>query len=133
MHPMDLTFLDHASDIIQRDVGRLRGQYRIINQLPESSKTQLVQFLIIYKFQYRYPAYGNSISKEDIDGIQQVSERCCSFRFVHAAFLTRVFSHRMPELNKLPMKICKIQCAVTIAYSYFYNALCFDYVSTLPL
>src|SRR5436190_646285 len=68
----DLNFSDHITYATQRAIGRLRAMYRHRLMLPETAKTRLMHSLILSIFLYCYPAYGNSISKEDADRIQKV-------------------------------------------------------------
>jgi hypothetical protein len=77
----DLTFSDHVTQSIQRALGRLRGMYRFRDLLPEPAKLQLAQALVLSVFQYCYPAYGNSISREDKGRIQRLQNAVLRFSF----------------------------------------------------
>src|SRR5436190_8665987 len=77
----DLTFSDHVTSAIQRSLGRLRGLYRFRSLLPESAKLHLMQSLVLSIFYYCYPAYGNSISREDKARIQKIQNT--EVRFIY--------------------------------------------------
>lgn len=102
-----LAFSEHVTHSIQRAVGRLRGLYRYRSLLPESVKLQLMQSLVLSVFYYCYPAYGNSISKEDSQRIQRIQNTAIRYVFSLRRF-DHVSSFR-DEINMLPMEItCRI-------------------------
>lgn len=97
----NLTFSDHVTYTIQRALGRLRGLYRFRSLFPESAKIQLINSLILSSFYYCYPAYGNSISKEDKERIQRLQNSAVRFIFNLRRF-DHVSSFR-EDINMLPM------------------------------
>lgn len=103
----ELTFTPHVTHAIQRALGRLRGLYRFRDLLPESTKFRLMQSLVLSVFQYCYPSYGNSISRENITRIQKMQNT--AIRFI---FQLKRYDHVTPfrdAVNLLPMEdICKI-------------------------
>lgn len=76
-----LTFSEHVTCATQRAMGRLRGLYRFRHMLPEPAKLQIMQSLVLSAFYYCYPAYGNSISREDTYRIQKVQNSAIRFIF----------------------------------------------------
>jgi hypothetical protein len=115
----DLTFSDHVTNASQRALGRLRGLYRFRSLLPESAKLQLMQSLVLSVMYYCYPAYGNSISKEDIGRVQKLQNS--AIRFI---FDLRRFDHvsvYRDAVNMLPMDVvcrlltcCMVHKALTL-------------------
>lgn len=109
----DLTFSDHVSHSVRRALGRLRGMYRFRDLLPESAKLQLAQSLVISVIQYCYPAYGNSISREDKGRIQKLQNAVLRF-----AFNLRLSDHVSPfreATNMLLMEdVCRIMTCCQI-------------------
>ena len=102
-----LSFSHHVTSAIQRAVGRLRGLYGFISSLPELAKLQLMQSLVMSMFYYCYPAYGNSISKEDSLRIQRVQNSAIRYVFSLRRF-DHVSSYRK-EINMFPMEtVCSM-------------------------
>lgn len=100
-----LTFSEHVTQTIQKALGRLRGLYRYRELLPQDAKLQLVQSLILSVFYYCYPAYGNSISKGDMDRIQQFQNS--AVRFVCSL---RRMDHVSPYRDALQLPLMKTVC-----------------------
>lgn len=102
-----LLFSDHVTYTIQRALGRLKGLYRFRSIFPESAKIHLVNSLILSVFYYCYPAYGNSLLREDRDRIQRLQNS--AVRFI---FNLRRFDHVSAfreEIKMLPMEeMCKM-------------------------
>uniref|UniRef100_A0A1B6LAL7 Reverse transcriptase domain-containing protein n=1 Tax=Graphocephala atropunctata TaxID=36148 RepID=A0A1B6LAL7_9HEMI len=71
-----LTFLDHITHVSQLALGRLRGLYRYRSILPEFAKLQLVQSLVLSVLYYCFPAFGNSITGEEMSRVQRL--QCAS-------------------------------------------------------
>ena len=109
----DLTLSDHVTHCIQRALGRLRGLYRFKTLLPETAKLQIIQSVVLSNFYYCYPAYGNSISKEDTGRIQKLQNT--AIRFVYD--LKRV-DHVSPfrEVSNLALMetACRVQTCCMI-------------------
>ncbi|KAG8271452.1 hypothetical protein J6590_062265 [Homalodisca vitripennis] len=63
-------------------LGRLSGLYRFRSLLPQAAELQRINTLILSVFHYCYPAYGNSILKEDAaaEKIQKNADHCIAFR-----------------------------------------------------
>lgn len=103
-----LTFSDHVSYAMQKALGRLRNLQRYRSVLPETAKLKIVQSMVLSVFYYCLPAYGNSISRGDIDRIQRLQNS--AVRFV---FNLRKRDHVSPyreAANLLPMEaVCKMQ------------------------
>jgi len=76
-----LTFSEHVTYATQRAMGRLKGLFRFRNLLPQPAKLQIMQSLVLSAFYYCYPAYGNSISREDTYRIQKVQNSAIRFIF----------------------------------------------------
>lgn len=74
-----LTFSGHFTQNILKALGSLRRTYRVRGLLPEPAKLRLVQALIRSNCQYCYPAYGNSISREDTERIQKMQNTTIHF------------------------------------------------------
>lgn len=103
----DLSFTDHVNASIQRAVGRLRGLYRFRKLLPEPVKLELIQALVLPVFYYCYPAYGNSISREDIQRIQRLQNTAIRYVFGLSRF-DHISSFRN-EIKMFPMEtVCMI-------------------------
>ena len=103
----DLTFSDHVTNAIQRALGRLRGLYRFRALLPEPAKLQLMQSLVLSVMYYCYPAYGNSISKEEVGRIQKLQNSTIRFIFNLRRF-DHVSAYR-DAANMLPMDaVCRL-------------------------
>jgi len=75
----ELTLSDHVAYVIKKALGRLRGMYRLRTILPEAAKIQLVESMILSLLYYCFPAYGNSISKEDMNNIQKLQNTAVRF------------------------------------------------------
>ncbi|XP_054257502.1 uncharacterized protein LOC128982572, partial [Macrosteles quadrilineatus] len=108
-----LNFSDHVTCVSQRALGRLRGLYRFRGLLPEAAKLQLVQSLILSVFYYCFPAYGNSISREDMYRLQRLQNS--TIRFI---FCLNKFDHVSPfreVASLLPVEaMCRLlTCCMT--------------------
>lgn len=102
-----LTMSDHVTYACNRALGRLRGLYRYRSLLPESAKIKLIQSLILSVFYYCYPAYGNSISKEDRCRIQKMQNT--AIRFVYCLKKHDHISYFRNAANLAPMDtVCRI-------------------------
>jgi len=103
----DLSFSEHVTYAIQRALGRLRGLYRFRYLLPEFAKLQLMQSMVFSTIYYCYPAYGNSISRGDVERIQKLQNS--AIRFI---FSLKRYDHVSPfrdAANLLPMEsVCRI-------------------------
>lgn len=67
-----LTLSAHATQTIQKALSRLRGLYRFRSLMPEHAKFYIIQSMVSSVIYYCYPAFGNSISREDMGRIQKV-------------------------------------------------------------
>jgi hypothetical protein len=76
-----LAFSDHITHVSQVALGRLRGLYRYRNILPEAAKLQLAQSLVLSVLCYCFPAYGNSITREEMSRLQKLQNS--ALRFVY--------------------------------------------------
>src|SRR5436190_5492449 len=104
----DLSLSDHVTYATQRAIGRLRGMYRHRLILPETAKIRLMHSMIWSVFLYCYPAYGNSISREDIDRIQKVQNM--TVRFIYNLRKYDHISAYRDAAKMLPMEtVCRIQ------------------------
>ena len=103
----DLNFSDHVTYTMQKALGRLRGMYRFKDLLPESAKVKLIQSCVLSLFYYCYPAYGNSISREDMERVQKLQNT--AVRFVYGL---KRFDHVSPYRQdaKLPLMedVCRV-------------------------
>ena len=103
----DLSLSDHVTYTMLKALGRLRGMYRFKDLLPESAKVKLIQSCVLSLFYYCYPAYGNSISKEDIERVQKLQNT--AIRFVYGL---RRFDHvsSFRQDAKLPLMedVCRV-------------------------
>ena len=103
----DLTLSDHVTHCIQRALGRLRGLYRFRTLLPDAAKLQIIQSVILSIFYYCYPAYGNSISKEDMNRIQKLQNT--AIRFVYDL---KRFDHVSPFRDVSNLALMETACRV---------------------
>jgi hypothetical protein len=108
-----LTFTDHVTYASQRALGRLRGLYRFRSLLPEAAKVQIVQSLILSVFSYCFPAYGNSLSREDLGRIQKLQNS--AVRFIFCLKRSDHVSPYREAVKLLPMEtVCRIlTCCMT--------------------
>uniref|UniRef100_A0A1B6LWV1 Uncharacterized protein n=2 Tax=Graphocephala atropunctata TaxID=36148 RepID=A0A1B6LWV1_9HEMI len=101
-----LTFTDHVTYVIQRALGRLRGLYRYKTLLPEIAKLRVVQSLILSVLYYCFPAFGNSVSGEDMERMQKFQN--AALRFVYNLRRRDHVSASRDAANMLPMKtVCR--------------------------
>lgn len=101
----NLTFSEHVTHATQRAIGRLRGLYRFRTLLPETAKLHLMQSLILSVFTYCLPAYGNSISGENMYRIQKLQNS--AIRFI---FHLRRFEHVSPYRDAAGMMLVESIC-----------------------
>ncbi len=103
----DLTFSEHVTSTVQRALGRLKGLHRYLTLLPECAKLQIMQSMVLSVVNYCYPAYGNSISKEDAGRIQKLQNSAIRFIFNLSRF-DRVSSFR-DRAKVFPMQeVCRV-------------------------
>ncbi|XP_046685051.1 uncharacterized protein LOC124370801, partial [Homalodisca vitripennis] len=81
-----LTFSEHVTFSVQRAVCSLKGLHRYRTLLPECAKMQIMQSMVLSVFNYCYPAYGNSITKEDAGRIQRLQNSAIRFIFSLSKF-----------------------------------------------
>jgi len=103
----DLSFSDHITATTQKALGRLRGMYRFKDLLPEHGKIKLIQSLVLSLFYYCYPAYGNSISKEDMVRIQKLQNTAIRFVYGLKRF-DHVSSYRQAANLPLMEDVCRV-------------------------
>ncbi|KAG8268273.1 hypothetical protein J6590_032134 [Homalodisca vitripennis] len=71
----------NGTSSVQRAVGRLKGLHGHITLLPECAEMQIMQSMVLSVFSYCYPAYGNSITKEDAGRFQRLQNSDIRFIF----------------------------------------------------
>ncbi|KAG8252275.1 hypothetical protein J6590_061181 [Homalodisca vitripennis] len=74
----DLSFTNHVTCLPAR-LGRLSKPYRSRSLLPQAAELKRINSLILSVFYYCYPAYGNSIFKDDAERIQKMQNTAFSF------------------------------------------------------